>query len=84
MVQAHLLHAGLSIARPTEDIDVVIHIETGAISWDGARRSLSTIGYRLRYPSDRRDPAHRFVRADPADPGVEHTVDVSISDHPGP
>lgn len=47
MVQAHVLHAGLGVARPTDDVDVVLHIETGAISWSAARTSLRGLGYRL-------------------------------------
>lgn len=81
MVQAHVLHAGLAVTRPTEDIDVVLHIETGAISWSGARASLRDLGYQLVDPHDRRDPAHRFVRSDGEDRRV---IDVLIADHAAP
>ncbi|WP_194165028.1 hypothetical protein [Pseudactinotalea sp. HY160] len=79
MVQAHVLHAGLTVARPTEDIDVVLHVETGAISWSTARAGLRRLGYRLVEPNDRRDPAHRFIRSEDG-----RIIDVLIADHTGP
>lgn len=81
MVQAHVLHARLAVARPTEDIDVVLHIETGAISWSEARASLRSLGYRLLEPNDPRDPAHRFLRTEG---GSEDVIDVLIADHAAP
>ncbi|GAB2978230.1 hypothetical protein [Actinotalea caeni] len=81
MVQAHVLHAGLAVTRPTDDIDVVLHIETGAISWNGARASLRDLGYQLVDPHDRRDPAHRFVRSKGES---RHVIDVLIADHAAP
>lgn len=83
MVQAHLLHAGLAIARPTDDIDLLLHIETGAINWSEVRARLRSLGYELREPAGRHDPPHRFVRIDPSGTG-EQVVDVLIADHAAP
>jgi hypothetical protein len=47
MVQLHALHAGLPLERVTVDVDMVLHIETGATTFGQARAALESIGYEL-------------------------------------
>lgn len=79
MVQARLLHAGLAIARPTDDVDLLLHIETGAINWSEVRARLRSLGYELREPAGRHDPPHRFVRSAPGGTSaLRKTVDLHL------
>ncbi|MFV8160739.1 hypothetical protein ACNQVK_01050 [Mycobacterium sp. 134] len=76
MVQLHAVHAGMQITRPTRDVDMVLHIETGVVSFSGVREKLEQLGYVLREPMGE-GPVHRFVRGDRA----EEQVDVMVADH---
>lgn len=76
MVQLHAVHAGMQITRPTRDVDMVLHIETGATSFSGVREKLEQLGYVLREPMGE-GPVHRFVRGD----SDEEQVDVMVADH---
>ncbi|MGK8556120.1 hypothetical protein [Nocardia gipuzkoensis] len=55
---------------------MVLHIETGVVTFAGARNRLEELGYRLRPPVGN-GPVHRFVR------GGEQ-VDVMVADHLAP
>lgn len=77
MVQLHVAHAGLAIQRATTDVDMVLHIETGAITFPDARSALEGLGYEIHLPGRRRNPVHRFVRWD-------DRVDVMVADHLAP
>jgi len=60
MVQAHTLHQGLDVVRPTQDIDVIVHVETPLGRSAQAADALETLGYRLQEPVDPRGrTAHR-------------------------
>jgi hypothetical protein len=74
MVQLHIAHAGLAIERVTTDIDMVLHIETGAITFPAARDALEGLGYEIQFPVGRGNPIHRFTRGD-------DRVDVMVADH---
>lgn len=74
MVQLHAAVFGLDAVRPTSDVDMVLHVETGAITSAKARAALEGLGYELRKSLDDKAPAHRFVRGD-------EQVDVMIADH---
>lgn len=50
MMQLHAVHAGMQITRPTRDVDMVLHIETGAASFSGVCEKLEQFGYVLREP----------------------------------
>ncbi|WP_240918718.1 hypothetical protein [Rhodococcus sp. 14C212] len=76
MVQVHAARAGLPIARATVDVDMVLHIETGAATFGEIRDRLEQLGYQLRIPVGQ-GPAHRFVR------GGEQ-VDVMVADNLAP
>ena len=73
MVQVHAARIGL-LHRPTVDVDIVLHIETAAIDYAGARGRLEGLGFVLRIPHDREGYVHRFERGD-------DVVDVMIADH---
>jgi hypothetical protein len=73
MVQLHAAHAGMQLTRPTRDVDMILHIETGAATFSGVRHQLEQLGYTIHEPVGQ-VPVHRFDR------GVEQ-VDVMVADH---
>jgi hypothetical protein len=73
MVQLHAAYSGLPLTRPTRDVDMLLHIETGATTFGSVRDKLERLGYALREPVGD-GPVHRFAR------DVE-TVDVMVADH---
>ena len=79
MVQLHTAYAGLQLTRPTRDVDMVLHIETGAATFGGVQHELERLGYALREPVGK-EPVHRFVRG----PRDAETVDVMVADHLSP
>ncbi|MGZ9828812.1 hypothetical protein ACXYTP_18045 [Tsukamurella ocularis] len=76
MVQLHAAHAGMQLTRPTVDVDMVLHIETGAATWSGVREQLEELGYVLHEPVGD-GPVHRFNRG-------KQQVDVMVADHAAP
>lgn len=77
MVQLHAAVAGVAITRSTADVDIVVHVETGATTLRNMERKLADLGYVVSQSVDADAPAHRFVR------GVEQ-LDVMIADHVAP
>lgn len=75
MVQLHAAHAGMKLTRPTNDIDMILHIETGAATWGSIRDQLESLGYRLLEPTGD-GPVHRFTRGE----RQEQQVDVMVAD----
>lgn len=73
MVQLHSAAAGLAVSRPTADVDIVLHIETGAATTTSVIAVLATLGYTLQKSIDHDAPAHRFVRD-------KQQIDVMIAD----
>ena len=73
MVQLHSAAAGLAASRPTADVDIVLHVETGAATTASVIAVLSTLGYTLQKSIDHDAPAHRFVRD-------KEQIDVMIAD----
>ncbi len=62
MTQLHTVHHGLGVVRPTNDVDIVLHIETTRGVPTRAAAALETLGYRLKDAVDPRDnTAHRWV-----------------------
>lgn len=90
MTQLHTVHRGLGVVRPTEDVDIALHIETVRGVPSRTANVLESIGYRLRDGVDPRDnTAHRWVRGnsaiDVSSGAVEdEVVDVLRADHPAP
>lgn len=78
MVQLHAAVANVPVTRPTTDVDLVLHVETGAVSGHEVSRTLSQLGYTLQLPLQASSPAHRFVRD--LD-GFKETIDVMVADH---
>ena len=63
MTQLHTVHRGLGVVRPTNDVDIVLHIETARGVPAKAATALETLGYELQRKVDPRDnTAHRWVR----------------------
>lgn len=90
MTQLHTIHHGLGIVRPTNDVDIVLHIETMRGVPNAVAAALESLGYRFQPSIDaRNNNAHRFVRGTStvdliAGAGDEDQVDVLIADHPAP
>ncbi len=93
MAQLHLIHHGIDAVRPTNDVDIVLHIETRRGVPAATAAALEGLGYRLVVSIDPREhTAHRFARdgahidvvtsATPS--GSGDSVDVVIADHPAP
>jgi hypothetical protein len=77
MVQLHAAAAGLAVSRPTADVDIVLHIETGATTTAAVSAVLNGLGYALETPISQDAPAHRFLR------GTQQ-VDVMVADNLAP
>ena len=90
MVQLHGVLAGLPVVRPTDDVDVLLHVETGRGRASQLASALEDLGYELRPSIDpRTGTAHRFVRAGAAvdlvtSDGGESVVDMVAADHAPP
>lgn len=90
MTQLHTIHHGIGIVRPTNDVDIVLHIETQRGIPNAVATVLEGLGYLFQPSFDVRNrTAHRFVRGTStvdlvARAGEEDHVDVLIADHPAP
>ena len=88
MTQIHTIHRGLDVVRPTNDVDVVLHVETTRGMASKAARALESVGYEMLTSIDRRErTAHRFVRGEATVvliPGSPDVVDVLVADHAAP
>ena len=88
MVQLHTIHHRLGVVRPTNDVDIVLHVETSRGVPAQTAKALESIGYLLRVAVDPRDnTAHRFVRGTSTVDlvaGDDEIVDVLLADHPAP
>lgn len=89
MAQLHCIHAGgLGPVRPTNDVDMVLHIETKRGLPAAAASALESLGYELVVSIDPREgTAHRFRRkgsvVDVVTSG-DDVVDVLTADHAAP
>ena len=62
--QMHTVHHGIGVVRPTNDVDVVLHLETARHVPARTATALESLGYRLRPAVDpRENTTHRLVRA---------------------
>ncbi len=77
MVQLHSLVSGISIIRPTDDLDMLLHIEIATGLPAEAARQLELLGYALEPPRSRSAPAYRFTRG-------HDVIDVMAADHAAP
>ncbi len=76
MVQLHAAYAGVQVTRTTRDVDMILHIETGAATFSGVQHELERLGYALREPIGK-GLVHRFSRGD----REAETIDVMVADH---
>lgn len=90
MTQLHTIDHGLGVVRPTNDVDIVLHIETRRGIPNAVATALEGLGYRFQPSIDERNhTAHRFVRGAStvdvvASASHENKVDVLIADHSAP
>ncbi len=88
MTQLHCMHRGLDVVRATNDVDIVLHIETTRGVAATAASALESLGYELAPPTDPRvELAHRFRRDNATvdlHSGAPDVVDVLIADHAAP
>ncbi|WP_344514880.1 class II aldolase/adducin family protein [Dactylosporangium maewongense] len=78
----------VDVVRATNDVDIVLHIETTRGVAAAAASALESLGYELASPTDPRvEIAHRFRRGTATVDLLSSTpdqVDVLIADHPAP
>lgn len=89
MAQLHAVRHGLGVVRPTNDVDIVLHVETSRSIASETVLALRSLGYELRPALDpRENTAHRFFRGDSTidlvTDDAEEVVDVLVSDHHAP
>jgi hypothetical protein len=61
MTQLHGVRSGIGVVRPTNDVDIVLHVETTRGVAAATARALESLGYELAPPIDPRgETAHRF------------------------
>lgn len=87
MTQLHGIHRGIDGLRPTNDVDIVLHVETTRGVAAETASALETLGYEFSRSIDRNDTAHRFKRGESAVDLVTSApdiVDVLVADHPAP
>jgi predicted nucleotidyltransferase len=88
MVQLHAVSHHVGIIRPTNDVDIILHVETSRGVPAAAADALESLGYRLLTTIDPRNQfAHRFIRGDTRVDllaGATDTVDVLLADHIAP
>lgn len=88
MTQLHGIYRGIEGLRPTNDVDIALHVETTRGVTSDTATALESLGYKLA-PSidDRTDTAHRF-RRDESRVGLVTSapdlVDVLVADHAAP
>ena len=79
MVQLHAAYAGLRLTRTTRDIDMILHIDSGAATFAGVQQELERLGYVLREPVGD-GLIHRFARGS----SDTETIDVMVADRLSP
>ncbi|MEU0267489.1 hypothetical protein [Nocardioides sp. NPDC006303] len=88
MAQLHAIHRGVDALRPTNDVDLVLHVETTRGIAAEAANALESIGYAFAPSIDERSTiAHRFVRGTSRVDLVASAtdvVDVLVADHAAP
>ncbi|WP_240617516.1 hypothetical protein [Nocardioides speluncae] len=89
MTQLHAIHRGINAVRPTNDVDIALHIETARGTPNATADALESLGYEIKKNIDpRNNVAHRFTRGethvDVVSGGpAEDVIDV-VADHPAP
>lgn len=81
MVQAHAMLHGITLIRPTDDLDVLLHIEMVPSLPGEANAAMEKLGYALRDPATRKGHVYRYERVRPDQHDV---IDLLAPDHLGP
>jgi len=87
MTQLHAVAAGVDTLRPTDDVDMVLHIETARGLVAKAAQALEALGYEFAPSIDDRNPiAHQFIRprALTNNRKTRDVVDLLRADHAAP
>lgn len=88
MAQLPGIHRGIDALRPTNDVDIVLHVETTRGVASEAARALESIGYVFSPSIDERNNiADRFIRAESRVDLVTSAtgvVGVLVADHAAP
>lgn len=88
MTQLHGIRAGIGVVRPTNDVDIVLHVETTRGVAATTATVLESLGYELAPSLDPRvGTAHRFRRGESTVDlvtSVGDVVDVLVADHVAP
>jgi predicted nucleotidyltransferase len=88
MTQLHGIRRGIDTLRPTNDVDIVLHVETTRGLAGRAADALESLGYVFAPSIDaRQETAHRFTRGGSAVDlvtSIRDVVDVLVADHPAP
>ena len=88
MTQLHGIRAGIGVVRPTNDVDIVLHVETTRGVAATTATVLESLGYELAPSLDPRvGTAHRFRRGESTVDlvtSVGDVVDVLVADHAAP
>lgn len=88
MTQLHAVHRGIDTVRTTDDVDIVLHVETIPGVPGVAARALESLGYAMLGSIDpRENTAHRFRRGRQTVDlvsGGSDVVDVLVADHAPP
>ena len=90
----HAINRGIDAVRPTNDVDIVLHIETERGTPGATIAALERIGYQMLTSIDPLNPtAHRFtggtshvdvIASDTDLEANQDQIDVVIADHPAP
>lgn len=90
MTQMHAIHSGVDVVRPTNGVDIVLHIETTRGLPNATAAALESLDYELVTSNDdNSNTAHRFTRGTShvdvvTSDHAEDRVDVVVADHPAP
>lgn len=89
MTQLHAIHHGVDAVRPTNDVDIALHIETARGTPNATASALESLGYEMKESVDpRNNVGHRFTRdaAHVDVVGIDDAdiVDVVVADHAAP
>jgi hypothetical protein len=88
MTQLHGIRRGVDTLRPTNDVDIVLHVETTRGLAGQMADALESLGYVFAPSIDaHEETAHRFKRDGSGDGLITNTndvVDVLVADHPAP
>jgi hypothetical protein len=85
MVQAHAFVHGINVIQPTNDLDMVLHVEMVTGVAGEVNATLGGLGYQLREPSERKGHGYRYERFRPSQLGESaDVIDVMAPDHLGP